>query len=144
VVFVVLNAKHCGKVGIELHFRLTFRQASPSIVLKPAFRLRGAYIRRWEPSGCGRASEYSPCVFTISPTTLRPPELAHGTLEPACPVSDSRNARSFIVREQHTGTSNTTFSYRVAAKNRHRQPKRLAILVEPGELTKRVSSTPTE
>jgi hypothetical protein len=57
---------------------------------------------------------------------------------------DSRNARSFIVREQHTGTSNTTFSYRVAAKNRHRQPKRLAILVEPGELTKRVSSTPTE
>jgi hypothetical protein len=49
---------------------------------------------------------------------------------------ESRSARSFIVREQQAGTSNTTFSYRVAAKNKHRQPKRLAILEESEELTK--------
>jgi hypothetical protein len=49
---------------------------------------------------------------------------------------ESRSARSFIVREQQAGTSNTTFSYRVAAKNKHRQPERLAILEEPEELTK--------
>lgn len=49
---------------------------------------------------------------------------------------ESRSARSFIVREQQAGTGNTTFSYRVAAKNKHRQPKRLAILEEPEELTK--------
>jgi hypothetical protein len=49
---------------------------------------------------------------------------------------ESRSARSFIVREQQAGTSNTTFSYRVAVKNEHRQPRRLAILDEPEELTK--------
>jgi hypothetical protein len=49
---------------------------------------------------------------------------------------ESRSARSFIVREQQAGTSNTTFSYRVAVKNKHRQPRRLAILDEPEELTK--------
>jgi hypothetical protein len=49
---------------------------------------------------------------------------------------ESRSARSFIVREQQAGTSNTTFSYRVAAKNKHRQPKRLAMLKESEELTK--------
>jgi hypothetical protein len=49
---------------------------------------------------------------------------------------ESRSARSFIVREQQAGTSNTTFSYRVAAKNKHRQPRRLAILEESEELTK--------
>jgi hypothetical protein len=49
---------------------------------------------------------------------------------------DSRSARSFIVREQQAGTSNTTFSYRVAVKNKHRQPKRLAMLEESEELTK--------
>jgi hypothetical protein len=49
---------------------------------------------------------------------------------------ESRSARSFTVREQQAGTSNTTFSYRLAAKNKHRQPKRLATLKEPEELTK--------
>jgi hypothetical protein len=48
---------------------------------------------------------------------------------------ESRSARSFKVREQQAGTSNTTFSYRVAVKNKHRQPERLAILDEPEELT---------
>ena len=48
---------------------------------------------------------------------------------------ESRSAKSFIVREQQAGTSNTTFSYRVATKNKHRQPERLAILEEPEELT---------
>jgi hypothetical protein len=48
---------------------------------------------------------------------------------------ESRSARSFIVREQQAGTSNTTFSYRVATKNKHRQPERLAILDEPEEMT---------
>lgn len=49
---------------------------------------------------------------------------------------DSRSARSFIVREQQAGTSNTTFSYRVAAKNKHRQPERLAMFQESEGLTK--------
>jgi hypothetical protein len=49
---------------------------------------------------------------------------------------DSRSARSFIVQEQQAGASNTTFSYRIAATNRHRQPKRLAMFEEPEELTK--------
>jgi hypothetical protein len=49
---------------------------------------------------------------------------------------ERRSAKSFIVREQQAGTSDTTFSYRVAVKNKHRQPKRLAILEEPEELTK--------
>jgi hypothetical protein len=49
---------------------------------------------------------------------------------------DSRSARSFIVREQQAGTSSTTFSYRVVAKNKHRRPERLARLEEPEELTK--------
>jgi hypothetical protein len=53
---------------------------------------------------------------------------------------DSRSARSFIVREQQAGTSNTTFSYRVAVKNRHRQPKRLAVFEETEGLTKRRES----
>jgi hypothetical protein len=48
---------------------------------------------------------------------------------------ESRSAKSFIVREQQAGTTDITFSYRVAAKNKHRQPKRLAILEEPEELT---------
>ncbi|MCU1547739.1 MAG: hypothetical protein JWO29_690 [Arthrobacter sp.] len=47
-----------------------------------------------------------------------------------------RNARTFTVREQQNGTGNVEFSYRVAAKNKHRQPKRLARLDEPEELTK--------
>ena len=50
---------------------------------------------------------------------------------------ESRSSRSFVVCEQQAGTGNTTFSYRVAAKNRHRQPERLALFQEPEELTKR-------
>jgi hypothetical protein len=50
---------------------------------------------------------------------------------------DSRSTRSFIVREQQAGASNTTFSYRVAAKNRHRQPERLAMFEESDGLMKR-------
>jgi hypothetical protein len=49
---------------------------------------------------------------------------------------ESRSAGSFRVREQQAGTSNATFSYRVAAKNQHRQPKRLARLEEPKALTR--------
>jgi hypothetical protein len=49
---------------------------------------------------------------------------------------DSRSSRSFTVREQQAGTGNITFSYRLAAKNRHRQPQRLALFHEPEELTK--------
>jgi hypothetical protein len=48
----------------------------------------------------------------------------------------SRNARAFTVREQQGGASNASFSYRVVAKNNHRQPERLARLEEPEELTK--------
>jgi hypothetical protein len=33
---------------------------------------------------------------------------------------ESRSAKSFIVREQQAGTTDITFSYRVAAKNKHR------------------------
>jgi hypothetical protein len=47
-----------------------------------------------------------------------------------------RDARAFTVREQQNGTSNVGFSYRVVTKNKHRQPKRLAKLEEPQELTK--------
>jgi hypothetical protein len=49
----------------------------------------------------------------------------------------SRDARAFTVREQDGRTSSATFSYRVVARNRHRQPERLARLEEPEELTKR-------
>jgi hypothetical protein len=47
-----------------------------------------------------------------------------------------RDARAFTVREQQNGTSSAWFSYRVVAKNKHRQPRRLAKLEEPGQLTK--------
>jgi hypothetical protein len=47
----------------------------------------------------------------------------------------SRDARAFTVREQQGGTSSATFSYRVVAKNKHREPDRLARLQEPAELT---------
>jgi hypothetical protein len=50
---------------------------------------------------------------------------------------DSRSTRSFIVREQQAGASNTTFSYRVAVKNRHRQPERLVMFEESDGLMKR-------
>jgi hypothetical protein len=56
---------------------------------------------------------------------------------------DSRNDRSFIVREQQGGTSSTTFSYRVAAKNTNRQPKRLPVLEESEELTTMLRQTPS-
>jgi hypothetical protein len=55
----------------------------------------------------------------------------------------SRDARAFTVREHQNGTSNVGFSYRVVTKNRHRQPKRLARLEEPEELTKR-PQTPSQ
>jgi hypothetical protein len=57
---------------------------------------------------------------------------------------ESRSARSFIVREQQGGTSNTTFSYRVAVKNKHRHPERLEILDEPEELTKPPQTPPRQ
>jgi hypothetical protein len=57
---------------------------------------------------------------------------------------ESRSARSFIVREQQAGTSNTTFSYRVAVKNKHRHPERLEILEEPEELTKPPQPSPPQ
>lgn len=47
-----------------------------------------------------------------------------------------RDARAFSVQEHRGGTSNVWFSYRVVAKNKHRQPERLARLEEPEELTK--------
>jgi hypothetical protein len=57
-------------------------------------------------------------------------------------VSD-RDARTFTVREQQDGTSNVAFSYRVVMQNKHRQPKRLARLEEPEELT-RSSRSPSQ
>jgi hypothetical protein len=56
-------------------------------------------------------------------------------------VSD-RDARSFTVREQQNGTSSVGFSYRVATKNKHRQPERFAKLEEPADLTKPPQSPP--
>jgi len=58
------------------------------------------------------------------------PEGATGVL-----YVSSRDARAFTVHEQEGGTSNVTFSYRVVAKNKHRQPERFARLEEPEELT---------
>ena len=54
-----------------------------------------------------------------------------------------RDARAFSVQERRAGTSSVWFSYRVVAKNKHRQPARLARLEEPEELTK-PSQTPSQ
>jgi hypothetical protein len=43
----------------------------------------------------------------------------------------NKSPHGFEVHEQHGGTSGLTFSYRVVAKRRHRQPERLATLDEP-------------
>jgi len=48
----------------------------------------------------------------------------------------SRDARAFTVREQQGGSTNARVSYRIVAKNKHRQPERLARFEEPEKLTK--------
>jgi hypothetical protein len=55
---------------------------------------------------------------------------------------DRRDERAFTVREQQNGTSNTEFSYRVVARNKHRQPERLATLEELEELARPSQSLP--
>jgi hypothetical protein len=48
----------------------------------------------------------------------------------------SRSVNAFEVREQQDGNNSLTFSYRVVAKRQYRQPKRLARLEEPEDLTR--------
>jgi hypothetical protein len=50
----------------------------------------------------------------------------------------SRSPDAFEVREQHDGVSNSSFSYRLVTRNKHRQPRRLGRLEEPPELLEQV------